>query len=136
MIESAQEFYRLRTSKVHDEYIRAALEEAPLDVWQDIISTMPDMKEWVAINKSIPVQILDPLARDADVRVRFAVAMKRKLPEPLQLVLAQDADETVRDRIACNAKATKRVLELLANDTEARIRERALARLKREDYAN
>ena len=134
MITSAQEFYRLRTSEIPDEYQRAACEDAPLIVWQDIISTMPGMREWVATNKTVPIEILEVLAGDVDGRVRSAVAMKRKLPEVLQVVLARDADETVRNRLACNKKATKVVLEILADDSEAFVRERALDRLKIGDY--
>ena len=134
MIESAQEFLRLTTSEVRDEYLRAVHEEAPLSVWQEVISTMPHMKEWVVLNKNVPIQILEILAYDTDIRVRFAVAMKRKLPDSLQLVLARDSDEAVRDRIVYNAKVKKSVLEILAIDVEPGIRERALDRLKRGDY--
>ena len=43
MIETAHEFYRLRTSRLPSEYLRAAHEAAPLAVWREVIATMPDM---------------------------------------------------------------------------------------------
>lgn len=128
MIQSAGEFHHLRTSENPDDYARAAQEEAPVAVWREIIA-MPDMREWVAYNKSVPLEILETLARDERASVRAMVAMKRKLPEALLFELAQDADAQVRQRVVYNAKATKRVLELLARDPEELIRERAVQRL-------
>jgi hypothetical protein len=116
VIESADEFYRLRTSTVMAEYLRAAHEPAPLHVWQDVIDRYPEMRFWVAYNKTVPIEMLEILARDADSHVRHMVAEKRKLPEHLQLLLARDSDESVRARIAYNAKVTRRALELLKDD--------------------
>jgi hypothetical protein len=135
MIYSAQEFKRLRTSDEPTDYQRAADEDAPIDVWREIIASMPDMREWVAHNKSVPVEILEILARDESNRVRFVVAGKRKLPESIQLDLGRDIDASVRHGLACNAKSTKRVLELLALDSEGFIRERATKRLQTHDHA-
>jgi hypothetical protein len=135
MIESAQEFHRLRTSELASEYLRAALEEAPPAVWREVIATMPDMREWVAHNKTVPLEILELLARDADAKVRWTVAGKRKLPAQLQLELAGDLDAGVRHQLACNAKVTKRVLELLVNDAEEFVQQCAVKRLQKGDYA-
>ena len=119
MITSAHEFYSLRTSKLPAEYQRAANEEAPIEVWHEIIAAMPDMREWVAHNKNVPLEILEVLACDESSRVRRVVASKRKLPERIQLGLGHDADASVRHSLACNAKITKRLLELLAQDSES-----------------
>ena len=135
MIYSAQEFKRLRTSDEPAEYERAAVEDAPIDVWLEIIVLPPDMREWVALNKSVPVEILEISARDESSNVRDVVARKRKLPESIQLDLARDVDACVRHGLAWNAKATKRVLELLALDSEGFIRERATKRLLTHDHA-
>ena len=134
MIKSAQDFVRLRNSELAEEQHRATHEEAAESVWREVIEGFPDMREWVAHNKTVPVEILEELSRDPDSRVRYAVAMKRKIPEEMQLVLARDTDESVRRRIAYNAKATKRALQILAADVELGIRERALKRLEEEDY--
>ncbi|MEI8370157.1 MAG: HEAT repeat domain-containing protein [Planctomycetia bacterium] len=134
MIESAADFVRLRTSEIPGEQYRAAHDAAAIGVWGAVIEKYPDMREWVARNKTVPVEILWELSRDPDSRVRVAVAMKRKLPEALQLVLAGDPDEGVRHRIACNAKATKRVLQILADDDQSFVRETAIGRLEEEDF--
>ena len=129
MIRSADEFVRLRTSDDPVEYGRAAHDDAPLEVWLSVIEQYPDMRDWVAHNKTVPIEILRLLSGDLDPRVRTMVAMKRKLPEQLQLALAVDLDESVRDQIAHNAKATKAALEALARDPEDRIRTVAAERL-------
>ncbi|WP_055744098.1 hypothetical protein [Brevibacillus choshinensis] len=58
-------------------------DEAPLDVWNEIIQNYPDMSFWVAQNKSVPVEILYILANHPEERVRIIVALKNKLPEEL-----------------------------------------------------
>jgi hypothetical protein len=112
MIESAEEFVRLRESNDP----RAAHEEAPLEVWHAVIAGWPEMREWVALNKTVPVEILEVLARDEDVKVRTTVAMKRKLTPELFELLAADPDEGVRGRIAYNEKAPAEVIERLKRD--------------------
>ena len=79
MINSAEEFVRLRSSEKMDEYLKAAWDEAPFEVWLEVIKKYPEMREWVAHNKSIPVEILEILAADADKRVRFMVALKKTI---------------------------------------------------------
>ena len=116
MIESAEQFRSLRESERADEYSRAAHDEAPLEVWLDIIDRMPDMRFWVAQNKTVPILVLDKLADDMDSRVRDMVARKRRLPEPLQIKLATDPDPAVRCALASNANLALRALEILADD--------------------
>lgn len=132
MISNAEEFVRLRSSANPDEYHRAAHEPAPDTVWYDIIMRYPEMRSWVAHNKTVPIAILDHLSNDADPHVRTIVAMKRKLPEPLQVRLAHDPDSGVRYQLACNAKTTKNILQILAIDGELFIREKAQQRLNLE----
>ncbi len=57
MIESPEEFVRLRTSKDPDQYRRAAHETAPPEVWLAIIEKFPEMRQWVAHNKTILADI-------------------------------------------------------------------------------
>ncbi|WP_209445738.1 hypothetical protein [Paenibacillus etheri] len=122
MINSAEEFVRLRLSDNMEEYLKAAWDVAPFEVWLQVIETYPEMREWVAHNKSIPVEIMEILADDADERVRFIVATKNRLPESLQMKLAKDLDSSVRKRIVYNKKATFRVLTILLNDDDEDIR--------------
>jgi hypothetical protein len=129
MIESAEEFVRLRVSEQPEEYGRAAREEAPVSVWLDVIARYPDMREWVAQNKTVPTDVLSVLARDPDPRVRTMIAMKRKLPVELQQLLANDPDEGIRIRLAYNAKTERAVLEHLAHDGSTMVREAAARRL-------
>ncbi|MGO4249462.1 hypothetical protein AB4Y87_19790 [Paenarthrobacter sp. RAF54_2] len=78
MIQSAAEFVRLRSSEDPAEYHRAAHEEADVSVWLDVIDKYPDMRFWVAHNKTVPLEILELLASDPDVRVRSFVATKER----------------------------------------------------------
>jgi hypothetical protein len=76
MIESAEEFRRLRESENPEEYGRAAHDEAPIEVWLEVIRRWPDMCFWVAQNKSVPLEVLETLANDPDWRVRDMVSRK------------------------------------------------------------
>ena len=134
MINSPEEFVRLRLSEYMDEYLMAAWDEAPLEVWLEVIEKYPDMREWVAHNKTIPVEIMEILADDTDENVRFTVAMKNRLPENLQLKLARDPDSSVRNRIVYNKKATLRALMMLLNDDEEDIRKLARKRIDEGRY--
>ncbi|MGF9754534.1 hypothetical protein AAII07_04985 [Microvirga sp. 0TCS3.31] len=77
MIESAEEFVRLRTSTDPAEYRRAAHEEAAERTWIEVIERYPDMRSWVAHNKTVPLSILKILRHDADEQVRLTVTSKR-----------------------------------------------------------
>ena len=88
MISTAEEFVRLRTSDNPQEYSRAASEHAERAVWLDIVGRFPEMRIWVAHNKTVPIEVLDVLAHDLDPAVRLAVAMKNKLSDDLFLLLA------------------------------------------------
>jgi hypothetical protein len=122
MIASAKEFARLRTSNVMEEYNRAGTEEAPTKVWLDVLEKFPEMREWVAHNKSVPLEILAILAQDPDERVRGVVAGKRKLSRKLFERLARDSSESVRLGVARNKRVPADVLETLASDGEEFVR--------------
>lgn len=77
VIESADEFVRLRTSPDPEEYRRAAHEEATEQTWTEVIERYPDMRSWVAHNKTVPLSILEILRYDADEQVRLTVTGKR-----------------------------------------------------------
>ncbi|NNN20586.1 MAG: hypothetical protein HKL80_01105, partial [Acidimicrobiales bacterium] len=90
MIDSAEEFVRLRNSTDPAAYNRAAREEAPLQVWHDLIERFPEFKLWVANNKTVPMEILEILASDPDGTVRLMVAAKNKLTSDILEKLAFD----------------------------------------------
>jgi hypothetical protein len=131
MIRSAQEFVTLRTSQNPVDYLRAATESAPIQVWWQVIRDFPSMRTWVVHNKKVPMEILNSLARDSNGEVRFAVAMKNKLSEELMGLLAGDLDETVRERIAYNKKTPHQILEHLSHDPCERVSQIARTRLEK-----
>jgi hypothetical protein len=117
MIKSAEEFYRLRTSEDPEEYNRATNEEAPIEIWFDILKKFPDLKTWVIHNKTVPEEILRLLSADLEPSVRWAVANKRKCPADILVILAKDSDDSVRLRVAHNPKVTREILETLTSDS-------------------
>jgi hypothetical protein len=135
MILSAEEFACLRLSLVESEYNRAATEEAPLQVWLDVLAQFPELREWVAHNKTVPLEILQILAEDPDERVRCVVAGKRKLTHELRTKLSRDSDPSVRERIAYNAKVELHLLHQLAADPEQFVRAAAKNALARHQSA-
>jgi hypothetical protein len=76
VIESAEEFVRLRNSEDPEEYGRAAHEAASEDTWHDVIARFPDMRFRVAQNKTVPLNIREELRNDADEQVRSMVRAK------------------------------------------------------------
>ena len=70
VIESADEFVRLRPSADPADYQRAAHDEAAERTWRDVIARFPEMRVWVAQDKTVPLSILDGLRTDPDERVR------------------------------------------------------------------
>ncbi len=131
MIESAEEFVRLRESEDPDEYQRAAHEPASEAVWFEVVERYPEMRKWVAHNKTVPLSVLAVLASDPDSDVRDMVAMKRKVGPELLSRLAGDSHEGVRQSVATNAKTPREILERLANDPDEDIREAAQGQLER-----
>jgi hypothetical protein len=128
MITSAEEFVALRTSDDSDEYTRAAWEDAPTHVWLEVIEKHPDMRAWVAHNKSIPESIIRILAVDSEWRVRITIARKRKTPPDILETLAKDSDESIRHAVAFNRKTPAWILEMVLNDEWINVRETAKER--------
>lgn len=131
MIRSAEEFVRLRTSSDPLDYRRAAHDEAPDAVWLEVVHDHPEMKEWVAHNKTAPPSILRILAEDHDPRVRMVVAGVRRVGDVILRLLAADPNSSVRRAVAFNAKAPRDVVEKLAKDGCGHVAEGAGARLRR-----
>ncbi len=129
MIPSAAEFIRLRSSDIKEDYDRAAHEEAPLDVWWELVREHPEMKRWVIHNKTVPLEILEAMSLDENSDVREDVARKRKLSFEIFDRLSRDPIPGVRYAVACNAKAPMEILKRMVNDEWALIVERVKARL-------
>jgi hypothetical protein len=130
MITSPEEFIRLRVSDDPADYSRATSEEAPIGVWKDLVFQHPEMRSWVAHNKTVPTEILTILAKDSDPLVRCVVAAKRKLPHELFELLVDDLSESVRQRIAYNKSVPQDILHRLSRDPLPLVSEVAQKRLR------
>lgn len=117
MIQSAEEFIRLRDSEIKHEHNRSAMDEADLSVWLDIIANHPEYRKWVAHNKTVPLSILELLTQ-YDAETREFVARKRKLSLILFDALSRDKNSNVRIAVAANQKAPINLLEDLATDED------------------
>ena len=131
MIQSAEEFVRLRTSSDPQDYSRATHDEASEDVWLEVVRDYPAMREWVANNKTTPPAVLRVLAADSDPKVRMTVAMVRRAGEDILRLLAADSDSSVRRAVVLNAKAPLNVVENLAEDSCEHVAEVAKSRLSK-----
>jgi hypothetical protein len=122
VIESAEEFVVLRTSDKEDEYLRAASEAASDAVWFEVIDRYPDMRQWVAHNKTTSAAVMERLAADSDPIVRYRVAMSNRAEPAVLRVLANDPDESVRAGVARHRRAPADVLDTLRHDSSAIVR--------------
>lgn len=116
MLTDAEEFVLLRTSEDPQAYHRATHDTASLETWFEVIERYPDMRFWVAQNKTVPPEVLRVLARDDDPRVRSMVAMKRTLESGVLEGLANDPNDAVRMSVARHRNTPRPVLEKLAAD--------------------
>ncbi|MEU5337807.1 hypothetical protein AB0G51_31455 [Streptomyces asoensis] len=129
MIETAEEFVRLRNSSDPQECRRATVEEVPTKIWMEVVDRYPEERVAVVQNKTVPLAVLKILIDDPDARVRFMVAMKRKLSPDLLERLAHDVDESVRLRVAQHRNTSRETLEYLRNDSWSEVRAAVDARL-------
>lgn len=125
MIQSAEEFVALRTSSDPAEYWRAAHESATDTIWLDVIDRFPEMRKWVAHNKTTSATVLERLAHDSDPEVRSQVAMANRLNVDLLRSLATDPEEAVRARVAHHKHAPVDLLESLRHDESSIVRDAA-----------
>ncbi len=124
MIESPEEFVRLRTSEDPDQYSRAVHETAPSEVWLAIIENYPEMRQWVPHNKTIPTDVYfalyetckDGTSGTDEWHTKVMLAMKGSCPPDLLQQLASDADESVRDSVARNRHTQEHILRKLSSD--------------------
>ena len=68
-LRSAAEFVLLRRRDGPEEDGRAAREDAPVEVWHEVIAHHPDMRRWVAHNKQTAPE--ECAVRRAQVRLDF-----------------------------------------------------------------
>lgn len=131
MIKNSSEFISLRNSEIFSEYNRASTEDAPLEVWLEIIENHPDMKVWVARNKSIPSEIINVLSSDVNPLIRDAISSKYPLDFDIYLLLSKDPDEGIRARLTYNKKLPISILNAMAeNDPSEFVRNEAKLRIE------
>lgn len=130
MIESAEEFVRLRESGDGGDYQRLKRDEAPVEVWREIIAEHPDMRFWVAFNRTVPAEVLRELAQDADWRVRDKVAGRRDTPPDVLGTLALDEHEAVASSVAGNPNTPDAALRALAEHPWDEVSDKARRRLR------
>lgn len=130
MIESAEEFVRLRFSENPQDYRRASSESASVEVWTEVVERYPEARFWVAHNKTVPLEILRLLADDPDPKVRSTVAMKRKLTPEILAQLATDPHEPVRLSVARHRMTPTSVLQELLPDDWSEVRKLARDRIE------
>lgn len=131
MIETAEEFVRLRTSDIIEEQHRATDEEMPLHVYYEVIEKFPEWKEWVAHNKKVPLEVLQSLIYDPDWRVRATVARKNKLDPDSLRKLSTDSDESIRHHVAIHKNTPQDVLYILEKDTITMVSDAAKRSIER-----
>jgi hypothetical protein len=68
VIFSAAEFARLRTSDDSEEQHWAAHDEAAEATWAEVIEDYPELRKWVAHNKTVSLVVLERLSTDSDPR--------------------------------------------------------------------
>lgn len=104
MIQSADEFKYLRLSENIEEQYRASNDDANKEVWIEVINKFPKLREWVAHNKKIQIEILEKLTLDSNPKVRCVVARKRKINDKIFEILKNDLTEEVRYDLLSNTK--------------------------------
>jgi hypothetical protein len=119
MISTAAEFVALRQSNDLQNQHRATHEEANIEVWLEVIEQYPDFKEWVIRNKTIPIEILEKLCKDENVKIRITIAQKRKINNVIFEVLSIDPEVKVRYALICNlALNSLQMLKINVADSE------------------
>jgi hypothetical protein len=121
VIESAEEFVRLRTSADHDEYWRAAHDEAAEATWRDVIVRFPEMRFWGAQNKTVPLGILEDLRNDPGKRVgsmvRAKCSWRRAHPDDAKRLGDPGSRSAIRTRRVVRAIVPPPATSVSASDT-------------------
>ena len=124
-IKSAADYFAGMDSDDHLVRRSAVTGEAEVELWEAALREYPDRHGAVALNKNLPDEILDVLARDDDPRIRRLIAQKRRLSEATFNLLARDVDEAVRLVLARNPKLPDQVRNILLQDEWSEVRDAA-----------
>ncbi len=100
MIETVDEFIRLVESDDPAERRRAAWEGAGFGVWMTLVADHPEMRFWVAHNRTITSEVMQALVSDEDWRVRYRIATKNSCPSDILEILSHDSHDAVASAVA------------------------------------
>ncbi|MFY1672570.1 hypothetical protein ACN27G_21820 [Plantactinospora sp. WMMB334] len=129
MIETVAEFIRLVESDDPDERRRSTWEDALPQVWKTLVDDHPEMRFWVAHNRTVPEEILRILAVDPEWRVRHRVASRRSCPSGILELLSNDTYDSVASLVAGHPNAPSSALRRLAKYPWDQVSEKAIRRL-------
>lgn len=132
MIESVSHYLQLRSDESASKRRLITTEIAAVSTWIELVESHPELCDDIALNKSLPIEILELLANNASENVRYIVAMKGNLSANLFEHLASDSCETVRSRIAFNKRTPVSILKQLAQDPSKLVSDKAKLRLSGE----
>ncbi|MGM0556718.1 MAG: hypothetical protein ACQEVA_10110 [Myxococcota bacterium] len=106
---------------------------ASADTWRRILEEYPALHSAVALNKTIPEEIIRELSRSEDSSARSSIARTRRTPLDVLESLAQDSDASVRKSVVANPEVPREILESLRDDPWVNIREFVAKRLRKFD---
>lgn len=129
MVNSVEEFLNILDSDEELGTNESRLCHAPDNVWRQIIIEHPELKRWVAWNKTISYTILEILSEDNDPEIRWWIASKTKISIGLLERFSKDSNSSIRERIVFNSFTPVHILKELSLDTDADIAENARRRL-------
>ena len=133
MITTVQQFIELTDTESPDLRWLGRTLGATTKVWNALLRDYPEYWGAVALNKSVPVEILDRLAACEDERVRETVAMRRKISLYAMRLLSKDASSSVRSTLVRNPKIDLDVLREMTADEDTYVASEARERLSRRD---
>lgn len=108
----------MNSDDFHDQFIAREL-PLTVDECHQIINAEPGLKQWVILNKKVPVQILEELSLDADEDIRWWVACKNAITPAIIERFITDPSTSVRHRLIYNKKVPLSVkLSLLYDEDE------------------
>ena len=129
MIETVDEFIRLVESDDPAERRRAAWEAADLQVWMTLVTEHPEMRFWVAHNRTIPQEVMQVLAADEDWRVRDRIATKNSCPSDILETLSSDSHDAVASAVAGHPNTPISALRRLAKYPWEQVSSKAIRQL-------
>ncbi|MBO3750924.1 hypothetical protein J5X84_33030 [Streptosporangiaceae bacterium NEAU-GS5] len=101
----------------------------------EVVKDYPDTRFGVALNKTVPIEVLRELARDKDSRVRSMVAPKNKATADILASLADDEDEGIHQQVAGHTNTPTEVVVPLLEDSWEEVRQMARWNLARRGHS-